>query len=47
VQKIKEYQQSMQQQNACFRVSIRGSGCSGYQYNFVFDEKNDADNVRV
>ncbi len=30
---------SEQGENSYFRISVQGGGCSGFKYNFTFDEK--------
>ena len=30
---------SEQVENSYFRISVQGGGCSGFKYNFTFDEK--------
>ena len=32
-----------EKENSFFRVSITGGGCSGFQYNFIFDDVMTAD----
>ncbi len=29
-----------------FRIAIKGGGCSGFQYDFSFDEKPEADDLK-
>ena len=32
-------------ENSYFRISVQGGGCSGFKYNFSFDEKIEADDI--
>ena len=32
-------------ENSYFRISVQGGGCSGFKYNFSFDEKIELDDV--
>ena len=32
-----------EKENSFFRISITGGGCSGFQYNFIFDDAMTAD----
>ena len=32
--------------NKYFRISVKGGGCSGFKYNFTFDNKLEKDDVR-
>ena len=32
-------------ENSYFRISVQGGGCSGFKYNFSFDEKIQIDDV--
>ena len=32
-------------ENSYFRISVQGGGCSGFKYNFSFDEKIESDDV--
>ena len=32
-------------ENSYFRISVQGGGCSGFKYNFSFDQKIEADDV--
>ena len=36
---------SEQGKNSYFRISVQGGGCSGFKYNFSFDNKVEADDV--
>ena len=36
---------SEQGKNSYFRISVEGGGCSGFKYNFSFDEKIEIDDV--
>ena len=36
---------SEQGKNSYFRISVLGGGCSGFKYNFSFDEKIEKDDV--
>jgi iron-sulfur cluster insertion protein len=36
---------SEQGKNSYFRISVQGGGCSGFKYNFSFDDKIEADDV--
>ena len=31
--------------NTYFRISVQGGGCSGFKYNFSFDDKVDKDDI--
>ena len=31
--------------NSYFRISVQGGGCSGFKYNFSFEEKIEADDI--
>ena len=36
----------IEQNNDCyFRISVKGGGCSGFKYNFSFDEKVEKDDI--
>lgn len=44
VAKIKDFGQSIEgAAGKSFRVAIRAGGCSGYSYDFLFDDKRDED----
>lgn len=44
VRKIKEYNQSIEgAEGKHFRLSVRAGGCSGYSYDFSFDDKRPTD----
>jgi len=32
-------------ENSYFRISVQGGGCSGFKYNFSFDEKIEKDDI--
>ena len=32
-------------QNKYFRITVQGGGCSGFKYNFKFDEKTNNDDI--
>ena len=34
-----------QGKNSYFRISVQGGGCSGFKYNFSFDDKVETDDV--
>ena len=34
-----------QGKNSYFRISVQGGGCSGFKYNFSFDEKIETDDI--
>jgi len=36
---------SEQRENSYFRISVQGGGCSGFKYNFSFDEKIEKDDI--
>jgi iron-sulfur cluster insertion protein len=36
---------SEQGENSYFRISVQGGGCSGFKYNFSFDEKIEKDDI--
>jgi iron-sulfur cluster insertion protein len=36
---------SEQEENSYFRISVQGGGCSGFKYNFSFDDKIEKDDV--
>jgi len=36
---------SEQGRNFYFRISVQGGGCSGFKYNFSFDEKIETDDI--
>ena len=36
---------SEQGKNSYFRISVQGGGCSGFKYNFSFDEKIETDDI--
>jgi iron-sulfur cluster insertion protein len=36
---------SEQGENSYFRISVQGGGCSGFKYNFSFDEKIEVDDI--
>tara|TARA_B100000780_G_scaffold193784_1_gene136608 strand:+ start:211 stop:528 length:318 start_codon:yes stop_codon:yes gene_type:complete len=36
---------SEQGKNSYFRISVEGGGCSGFKYNFSFDEKIEIDDI--
>jgi|TARA_B110000027_G_scaffold98979_1_gene104591 iron-sulfur cluster insertion protein len=36
---------SEQNKDCYFRISVQGGGCSGFKYNFSFDEKIEKDDV--
>ena len=36
---------SEQGKNSYFRISVQGGGCSGFKYNFSFDNKIEADDI--
>jgi|TARA_B110000881_G_C18409394_1_gene430133 iron-sulfur cluster insertion protein len=36
---------SEQEKDCYFRISVKGGGCSGFKYNFSFDEKIENDDV--
>jgi len=36
---------SEQGKNSFFRISVQGGGCSGFKYNFTFDEKIEINDV--
>ena len=36
---------SEQGENSYFRISVEGGGCSGFKYDFSFDEKIEVDDV--
>ena len=36
---------SEQGKNSYFRISVQGGGCSGFKYNFSFDDKIEADDI--
>jgi iron-sulfur cluster insertion protein len=36
---------SEQEENSYFRISVQGGGCSGFKYNFTFDEKIQKEDV--
>ena len=36
---------SEQGKNSYFRISVQGGGCSGFKYNFSFDQKIETDDV--
>ena len=36
---------SEQSGNSYFRISVQGGGCSGFKYNFSFDEKIEKDDI--
>ena len=36
---------SEQGRNFYFRISVQGGGCSGFKYNFSFDEKIEVDDI--
>ena len=36
---------SEQKENCFFRISVQGGGCSGFKYNFSFDEKIEKDDI--
>ena len=36
---------SNQAPNSYFRISVKGGGCSGFKYNFTFDNKIETDDV--
>jgi iron-sulfur cluster insertion protein len=36
---------SEQRVNSYFRISVQGGGCSGFKYNFSFDEKIEKDDI--
>ena len=36
---------SEQSENSYFRISVQGGGCSGFKYNFSFDDKVENDDV--
>jgi iron-sulfur cluster insertion protein len=36
---------SEQANSSFFRISVKGGGCSGFKYNFSFDEKIEKDDV--
>ena len=37
---------SKKDQGSFFRIAIKGGGCSGFQYEFTFDNKLDADDLK-
>jgi iron-sulfur cluster insertion protein len=36
---------SEQEKNCYFRISVQGGGCSGFKYNFSFDDKIEKDDI--
>ena len=36
---------SEQDSDSYFRISVQGGGCSGFKYNFSFDEKIETDDI--
>jgi len=36
---------SEQEEDCYFRISVQGGGCSGFKYNFSFDQKIETDDV--
>ena len=36
---------SEREEDCYFRISVQGGGCSGYKYNFSFDEKIEKDDI--
>jgi len=36
---------SEQGKNSYFRISVQGGGCSGFKYNFSFDDKIESDDI--
>jgi iron-sulfur cluster insertion protein len=36
---------SEQDSDSYFRISVQGGGCSGFKYNFTFDEKIEKDDI--
>ena len=36
---------SEQGENSYFRITVKGGGCSGFKYNFGFDENSSSDDV--
>ena len=37
---------SKKDQGSFFRIAIKGGGCSGFQYEFTFDKKLEADDLK-
>ena len=37
---------SKKDKGSFFRIAIKGGGCSGFQYDFSFDEKPEADDLK-
>ena len=37
---------SKKDKGSFFRIAIKGGGCSGFQYDFSFDNKQDADDLK-
>ena len=44
IKKIKEYNQALEgAKDKHFRLAVRAGGCSGYSYDFTFDDKRPTD----
>lgn len=45
--RILELKNKAENKNKSLRISVLGGGCSGFQYNFILDEKVEEDDFRI